>query len=52
MWLRDVRLVGQYALRFAFDDGHSTGIYPYDALLELCPCDARVAKREQEGVES
>jgi DUF971 family protein len=43
-----VRLVGQYALYFAFDDGHSTGIYPYDALLELCPCDGCVAKREAE----
>jgi DUF971 family protein len=44
-----VRLVGQYALYFAFDDGHSTGIYPYGALLELCPCEACVAKRETEG---
>ena len=33
-----VRLVGQYALYFAFNDGHSTGIYPYEALLDLCPC--------------
>jgi ATP-binding protein involved in chromosome partitioning len=44
-----VRLVGQYALYFAFNDGHSTGIYPYEALLEICPCDACVARREREG---
>jgi DUF971 family protein len=48
-----VRLVGQYALYFAFNDGHSTGIYPYEALLDLCPCDACVAKREaDEGAEA
>jgi DUF971 family protein len=41
-----VRLVGQYALYFAFNDGHSTGIYPYEALLDLCPCEACVARRE------
>jgi DUF971 family protein len=44
-----VRLVGQYALYFAFNDGHGTGIYPYDRLLELCPCDACVARRELGG---
>ena len=43
-----VRLVGQYALYFAFNDGHSTGIYPYEALLGLCPCEACVAGREEE----
>ena len=48
-----VRLIGQYALYFAFNDGHSTGIYAYDALLELCPCEACVAKREaREGTEA
>jgi DUF971 family protein len=41
-----VRLVGQYAVYFAWDDGHSTGIYPYEFLLEICPCDECVARRE------
>jgi DUF971 family protein len=44
-----VRLVGQYAVYFAWSDGHSTGIYPFEFLLEICPCDACVAQREREG---
>jgi len=27
--------VGNYALRFDFSDGHSTGLYSYDYLIEL-----------------
>lgn len=40
-----VRLVGQYAVHFSWSDGHSTGIYPYERLLEMCPCDACASKR-------
>lgn len=36
----DVEVVGRYALRFAWRDGHDTGIYPFTLLRELCPCDA------------
>jgi DUF971 family protein len=43
-----VRLVGQYAVYFAWSDGHSTGIYPYEFLLEICPCEECVATREAE----
>src|SRR5512143_1607585 len=43
-----VRLVGQYAVYFAWSDGHSTGIYPFELLLEICPCDLCVAQRERE----
>jgi len=32
-------MVGVYAISFAWSDGHTTGIYPYDFLLELCECD-------------
>ncbi|MGC8529890.1 MAG: DUF971 domain-containing protein [Leptospirillia bacterium] len=32
-------LVGQYALSIGFSDGHNTGIYSFDLLRELCPCD-------------
>ena len=31
-------LVGQYALSFAFSDGHTTGIYSFEYLREICPC--------------
>jgi ATP-binding protein involved in chromosome partitioning len=40
---RDVRPlsidpVGRYAIRFHWSDGHSTGIYTFEHLRELCPC--------------
>src|SRR6266480_633658 len=30
--------VGSYAIQISFTDGHSTGIYSYDHLRNLCPC--------------
>ncbi len=30
--------VGKYAIRFAWNDGHETGIYSWDYLRENCPC--------------
>jgi DUF971 family protein len=32
--------VGNYAFQLSFNDGHSTGIYSYDFLRTICPCDA------------
>ncbi len=40
-----VKLVGAYAAHFAWSDGHSTGIYPWERLLASCPCDACAAGR-------
>ena len=34
----DVEPVGRYAMRFFWSDGHSTGIYSYDHLRQICPC--------------
>ena len=36
--LREIQAVGNYAIEFQWDDGHSTGIYTYDYLRSLCPC--------------
>ena len=33
-----VELVGNYALHFLFSDQHTTGIYPFKVLRQLCPC--------------
>ncbi len=33
--LSGVESVGRYAIRFMWEDGHSTGIYPYGYLLEI-----------------
>jgi DUF971 family protein len=38
-------MVGRYAVSFVWSDGHSTGIYPYEYLLELCECDGCVADK-------
>lgn len=31
--------VGNYALQIMFSDGHTTGIYSYEHLREICPCE-------------
>lgn len=46
----DIQLVGKYALQLFFSDGHSAGIYDWDYLRRLCPCDAcRAARRRGEN---
>lgn len=35
-----IESVGRYALRIDWTDGHNTGIYPFDALRQLCECPA------------
>jgi DUF971 family protein len=32
--------VGNYAIQIQFSDGHATGIYSYEHLREICPCQA------------
>ncbi len=34
-----VSLVGNYAIKVRWSDGHDTGIYTYEYLLRLCPCE-------------
>lgn len=31
-------LVGGYAMRVEWSDGHDTGIYTFEYLLDNCPC--------------
>ncbi|HEY0513524.1 MAG TPA: DUF971 domain-containing protein [Thermoanaerobaculia bacterium] len=35
-----IRPVGNYAISIAFSDGHGTGIYRYEFLRDICPCEA------------
>jgi DUF971 family protein len=50
----DVEMVGRYAIRIVWNDGHNTGLYSYDLLRGLCQCgecvkassEARVPKPE------
>ena len=43
----DIAPVGNYAIAFAWSDGHGTGIYRFDFLREICPCDA--CRRARDG---
>jgi prepilin-type processing-associated H-X9-DG protein len=40
--------VGNYAIQITFNDGHATGIYSYDLLRTLCPCEecAKVLRQQ------
>jgi len=40
-----LKLVGSYAVHFAWSDGHDTGIYPWQYLLDICPCPRCMAAR-------
>jgi ATP-binding protein involved in chromosome partitioning len=40
-----IRWVGRYALGFEWSDGHDTGIYTFERLRDLCPCDECSARR-------
>ncbi len=37
--------VGNYAVRLAWNDGHSAGIYSYAHLRRICPCPVCTAAR-------
>ena len=42
--------VGNYALQIDFNDGHRTGIYSFDYLRTICPCDVCAQARSGEPV--
>jgi DUF971 family protein len=41
-----IEYVGRYALRFDWSDLHRTGIYSFELLRRLCPCDRCTAAGE------
>jgi DUF971 family protein len=36
----EISLVGRYAIRVRWSDGHATGIFTFEKLREWCPCEA------------
>ena len=42
-----IQPVGNYALSIHWTDGHSTGIYRFDFLRRLCPCEACAADAQE-----
>ena len=43
--MENVEEIGNYAIRINWNDGHNTGIYSYDHLRRICPCE--VCRREE-----
>ena len=41
----DYLMVGRYAVQFLWSDAHYTGIYPFEMLRALCPCEECKATR-------
>jgi DUF971 family protein len=37
--VRDIERVGNYALQPNWMDGHASGIWTYERLREICPCE-------------
>jgi DUF971 family protein len=35
-----ITAVGRYAISIAWSDGHTTGIYSYETLRQICPCES------------
>src|SRR6476620_10157484 len=35
----DVEAVGSYAVKINWSDGHSTGLYTWEVLRKICPCE-------------
>lgn len=45
--MNSIEEVGSYAFRIDWNDGHNAGIYSFDFLRRLCPCDdCRTARQE------
>ncbi|MDQ7066247.1 MAG: DUF971 domain-containing protein [candidate division KSB1 bacterium] len=44
--LLEAHVVGKYAIKFIWSDGHEDGIYPFTLLRELCQCDACLARKQ------
>ena len=44
--VRDLQVVGNYALQFFWSDGHSAGIYTWAYLRRICPCPMCQAERK------
>jgi DUF971 family protein len=37
--VRDVKQIGNHAIQITWSDGHNTGMYQWETLRELCPCE-------------
>jgi DUF971 family protein len=42
-----IRPVGNYGISIQWSDGHATGIYRFEFLREICPCEVCAGKRSE-----
>ncbi|HLG23091.1 MAG TPA: DUF971 domain-containing protein [Candidatus Manganitrophaceae bacterium] len=42
-----IQAVGNYAISIRWSDGHDTGIYPFDFLKEICPCEECLSRLKE-----
>ncbi len=35
----DIEQIGNHAVKITWDDGHNTGMYQWETLREMCPCE-------------
>ena len=45
----DIRPVGRYGMSIQWSDGHSTGIFSYEYLRSICPCEGCHPEQLTEG---
>jgi DUF971 family protein len=50
--LQSVQLVGNYAIQIGWKDGHNTGIFMWEYLRELCPCQECTRQRGRETMQN
>ncbi len=44
--LKGAESIGNYAMRFIWEDGHAEGIYTWEHLRSLCECEDCVERRK------
>ena len=46
IWPVEMEPVGLYAFRFQWSDHHNTGIYGFEFLRKICPCETCLKEKE------
>ncbi len=44
--IEDIEQIGNHAIKIIWDDGHNTGMYQWETLRELCPCEECYPEQE------